>query len=502
MSLLRSRLFLTLLSFVASGTMHAEDYVRTLEVPGTPLSSVNGGTIVFAQFGGGGGGPGGGGGGPGGGGGGGRPGGGASGVSPSVSPSVSPGVGTPVTRQPRGPGFPFSNDGVAVSPGGHQPRRQFVQPNASPLRAGLDPSDFIKQEAEPRTASGGIVGMAASDASTSSWNAVSSAIRASSLPESVKDRLTSPENVEFVARCQPFSQVLSQWRARIDNSLGDATSLDAAVESHTPSEKIAQAKIFRQYANNCLKSLSDIAHEGLREFVRTRLGVLLDREQQVVCMATAVTPRLLLTARHCIAATRDTRRDLAADIRFIRLGEPQVQLRLTGDTERSEYYASNPNLIFDANELHSDFVLFELVESITSSSSWSPTRIALPSRYDQLDVISFNRYAHFANMIENSRLNWSDPIRWDNSAPCMVVAIHSPRLLVHACQTEGAASGAPILRIDRDSKRVDIVGVHSGGFSRRMRHEEIWRQYRIDTMAVPNHGVIVDGSVKIRAAGN
>jgi hypothetical protein len=117
----------------------------------------------------------------------------------------------------------------------------------------------------------------------------------------------------------------------------------------------------------------------------------------------------------------------------------------------------------------------------------------LPNRYDDIVFVSFNGYAYFAEKLETGgEPDWRKHLRVDDSVSCVVAGVSSNGVIAHPCQSEGGASGAPLLRLSVDEGSVDVVGVLTGGFSRLQTNTDYYSAVGVDTSLVPNRGAVVD----------
>jgi V8-like Glu-specific endopeptidase len=370
---------------------------------------------------------------------------------------------------------------------------RFVPPLDRPdIPALRIPSDPRRREAEPGTATGGIAGGGASDPRLGSWSGISAIVSASTLPAAVQARLLSERNLRFVETCQPAANELAAWRARQEGAGGAGLPLGAVLATLPEGSRRAAADLFARYGSACLRPIAGIAEPLVASFLAARVGAILQGDS-VVCMATLVQPRFLLTARHCLSGPGGSRID-ATGLVFSRHGAPRERVALSGRTVRSEYYERRPDLLFDSTELQSDFMLLELASPIADpAGARVALRIVAPARYDALQVLAFSLYLAEAARIRRVPGTWADHLRFDDSVPCMAVGRFGERVVLHACQTEAGASGAPLFSVAQGEIR--LHGVHGGGFDRRASHPIVRRDTGVDTLAVPNFGATPDGEV-------
>ena len=327
----------------------------------------------------------------------------------------------------------------------------------------------------------------------------SAAVMDSDLPREVKSVLNSQSHQDFMNRCQPAAQALEEWRLQVSENAVGTVSLEDAMRQLDAVEKIQLAKKFKNYAEACLSPWRSTGDTRFKSFIEARIGLLRTRDGKPLCTATLILGHAILTARHCVKhPQRETWTRDFSRLTFSRLIEPETHIPLSGESVRMEYYSSQPGLGFDRYELQSDIVILGLSRPISAQAgiNWDALAIvSSPPRYAQLHAVTFNMYGYLASRMIGDSSRWQDHVYIDDSALCMVAGRLGPRLILHACQTEVAASGAPLMLIS-ESGSLAISAVHTGSFSRFARLERIWDEVGIDTRLVPNHGVIVDGPVK------
>ncbi|BBK43497.1 hypothetical protein STVA_35170 [Allostella vacuolata] len=372
-----------------------------------------------------------------------------------------------------------------------------IRPRTAPASPRSNPRGL---EVPPSGATGGLAGAPYSPSNLETENALAN-VRGSKLPEEVKVWLSSASHQQFIERCQPPALRLSDWRRRQAASTREADVLDGALRNSNAAGLRVAAGIFRSYVESCLTPLEQASSQQLRRLIESRVGLIRAQDGSPVCTATLVAPDMLITARHCVRAPLDERsiRDLRR-LTFTRIAEPDRPIALTPETIRTEYYRRFANLAFDRSELHSDLVAIRLSQAIPAeiAASWEPLTISDPELHDPVHAVSFNLYSYRAAQILDGTADWSRHMYVDSSATCMVGGRYRPNLIIHACQTEGASSGAPLVTLSPATGAVVLAAIHTGGFSRTVRHPDIWEQTGIDTMMVPNHAVVVSGHVRDR----
>ena len=372
----------------------------------------------------------------------------------------------------------------------------------------LNPLNPDRQEAPPGMASVGVSGSphlqligGSTPGSVDKWSTISSAIAASNAPNEVKARLLSEENRLFNERCDPSASLLADARNQLAGK--GFFQLTEAFNATTAEEAAALATAMKAYSDNCLSRPIAIEDQKLSLFVNTRVGILKDENGGVFCTATLITPTELLTARHCVADGGGfIKWDQVTFERYNFGNGETTTVALTNSIVPSDRYANRYDVPYDSDDMFDDYVLLTLSRAIASDSRlpWNKVGIGEPNRYDALGLVSFNAYdaisrEYFVANNGGSRPHWTDSIIWDASVPCMAAGILDNKLIAHACQSEGATSGAPLISLNTSEGKVNILGVHTGSFGRGSRFEPMFASQGIDTRAVPNTGNILRSPV-------
>lgn len=215
-----------------------------------------------------------------------------------------------------------------------------------------------------------------------------------------------------------------------------------------------------------------LASDSQVEKIKQTTGVLFQpgvdgSPGQIYCTAVQINERLVATARHCLfregtaseQASGANRRDVAA-IRFFTFAAPTTAITFSGVIEPQ---ASAGNLTELPYVLAADYVFL-----IVASPAPVQVRVGFsePAVNDSLILFSYQIAARLAAQLEQSVADdalisdgsWRKFMRYDSTAACQVAELPDPSCVVHACQTEVASSGAPLLRLSEDGS-LNLLGI-------------------------------------------
>jgi hypothetical protein len=316
----------------------------------------------------------------------------------------------------------------------------------------MDPNDPIKMPSDPG-ASGGAI---STQISTSPASPQSTQLRLA---------LASTAHKAFTEACGRASRRVLEIRASGKLSIKPEQLL---VEDREPVRAALE-----DYDSACLRNpdSSSGLDVTVKETIHKAIGVLVLPKQgdSIYCTATRVTSTLILTARHCLFDRSWTALKLE-DLRFYAAAAPSSAVPIEGIIHPRAVRDARSEISYTPNEDIHDYVLLKT----PIQSNFAAIKLSPPREFDML--LMFGYQSNAARLIQlrallnrpvpptegNGPGRWRASLRFDNSATCSIARIKDGVCLLHACQTEGSTSGAPLFRVD--GSNLELVGIHTRSF--------------------------------------
>ncbi len=258
------------------------------------------------------------------------------------------------------------------------------------------------------------------------------------------------------------------------------------------------AAAYGQYAEQCL---SQQYGNMLEESITSSLGILTTLNSKgatrILCSATRVSKKLILTARHCLLPV--SAKKFSISFRTINAEKlhavTSIYLENAGNIEKISIKSGiinerEVNLIgkYDVNN---DLALLE-IENATRVEKWTnKVRFADLDKYDSHNAVMLGGFqrlifrvsqlkaritgaAIINDEIAVERALWQKAFRIDSSPTCILTpfsaseatrfGINKELVFGHFCQSINAASGSPlfVLRGSAGKKYLELFGVHTG----------------------------------------
>lgn len=262
-------------------------------------------------------------------------------------------------------------------------------------------------------------------------------------------------------------------------------SIDGYDEDELP-EVLRQAE---GYHRSCLSSVTSVPID--RQQLFRHAGILVLDDERIWCSATRVFRDVIVTARHCIQKL-DTL--LLDRLHFRSAAHPKAEIPI----ELADGEILIPD--FSAGSHQEDDRILLKGKFAESMADLEPLPIAPLRKYTQLYLVSAQSVSVLAEDIRRKLADeeahgylddgtWPELISVDATPLCSALAVEG-QCVVHACQSQGGVSGAPLFVFD-DQGRMHLPAIHT---RRRPRNKaqgpcdvEYWN-------AAPNSGLLVQAA--------
>jgi V8-like Glu-specific endopeptidase len=228
------------------------------------------------------------------------------------------------------------------------------------------------------------------------------------------------------------------------------------------------------FDSGCLNKID--SRDSFLNRVRLVLGILriIDRDSEqkggVVCTATQITPRYVLSAMHCLQNPYPSDHPTlkATQLAFSRMDNPSqvnevANVYTFNATYRDAFLA---NRIKDQSQ---DYTVLELAVPLPMAGEEVQVQRAIGDKIRYL-VAGFNWLIAFRGNASPSDKEikavgerWTEFIRYGDIEACRVHRVEGS-CLIHSCLTVGGTSGAPLIVASDSARPLEIAAVHSGDY--------------------------------------
>ncbi|WP_447747800.1 hypothetical protein [Pseudomonas nicosulfuronedens] len=237
-------------------------------------------------------------------------------------------------------------------------------------------------------------------------------------------------------------------------------SQDCKGEQDDGNQKLLISKCFTSLSNTALLVTPYVSMDKTYTRGLSSTSSLIGKDGNHVCIVSVVKKGMWITARHCLANFNDNFKDLRiiVDNRMVEITGADSSLCTNKDKpcDIQYFYAETPKsaeipAIYSKEvEVRWDNPVF--IPGIPYGASLKEV-FASESKYEDIPVTP-----------QHAKDRYNDLVMWPpyNEGFCMSLAKDANGCIVHTCSTVRGFSGAPIYRYNKDTDKIELIGIHSG----------------------------------------
>jgi V8-like Glu-specific endopeptidase len=288
-------------------------------------------------------------------------------------------------------------------------------------------------------------------------------------------------------------------------SIFDAINVWIKTEGNTDIDR----ELLESYDARCQHKLQPAESKQIAA-ISAVLGVLRlylpgnEYDGAILCTATQISPRHVITALHCLRNVYASAGSLVVlepkQVAFSALREPKrITQMISG--YMSDYAKPKDFLSGRNNDQRYDYIVFEMAQVLPFDIAVNPIQIERANTGTTSYILpGFNSLlAYTANIrvlpskAQEVAASWPSFIRFGDMMVCRVQRIEAGVCFFHSCPAVPGMSGAPLFFASADSQTLRLAGIHSGG----VMAESCPGRRAVptgDTNAYPNLGNMLDPS--------